>query len=336
MNFIAYTVKGLESIAEEEIKATIPGVKVQEVNAKRILFESELVPELTKLRCVDDIAILLLRTQVETQADVLEKIATIDFASAREQLTELRKFEDKVSITLSINKNAEIKEDLEAKLAEVLVAKSGLEYEEGKHENFDIRVFVDEDELLCSLRLTSKPLFHRAYRELSVKGSLRPTITAALVRMTSQGQAGKLVDNFCGSGSILAEGLLAGLEVAGGDIDPLAVEASVHNLKSMGYKTQGKIYQSDAAHSPFSPDEFDFAVSNLPWNQQIKVGSISDLYLHALREYRRIVKPNGKICLLVGRPELVSKHAKLLMPDRAISIHKIGLLGQTPSIVMIG
>ena len=80
---------------------------------------------------------------------------------------------------------------------------------------------------------------------------------------------------------------------------------------------------------------FDCAISNMPWDKQIKITSITDLYAGTLTEYKRIVKPHGTICLLVSKPELLIKHAKKIFPNSDIRSYRMGLLGQNPTVVLI-
>ncbi|MDO8571022.1 MAG: hypothetical protein Q7R97_05575 [Candidatus Daviesbacteria bacterium] len=56
MKFIAYTTKGLEFVAEKEIKAHISDAKIIEVSDKRIIFESNTgFNKLIELKTVDDL-----------------------------------------------------------------------------------------------------------------------------------------------------------------------------------------------------------------------------------------------------------------------------------------
>jgi 23S rRNA G2445 N2-methylase RlmL len=73
MKYIAYTTKGLEFIAEEEIKSKL-NAKIQEVADKRIIFDSNASYEqLVQLTTVDDIGLLIAHKENITSAqNILE------------------------------------------------------------------------------------------------------------------------------------------------------------------------------------------------------------------------------------------------------------------------
>lgn len=145
----------------------------------------------------------------------------------------------------------------------------------------------------------------------------------------------KVVDNFCGSGTILTESLLVGNQVFGGDVDPESVNITRENLANLGHRPEDKVKQLNAVSTNWPDHFFDAAISNFPWGKQVEVKNITDLYIGTLKEYARIVKSNGVLCLLLTKPEILIKHAKKYLPDSSIKNIKLGLLGQTPSIVLI-
>lgn len=335
MRYIAYTVKGLEDVARQEINDVVHEVSLADLKPKRIIFETNNAKALTDLKTVDDICLLLATGEVSDVDEVLGMFKDINLEGAKNQIGQYRKVENTFSITFSLAKTKIKTEELQSSLSKVVSEGYNWEYTEIDHSNFDIRVFIDNKELYVSVRLTEKPLFHRSYRIVSSKGGLRPSIAAAMIRLATMGDKGAVVDNFCGSGTILAEAYLAGNDIFGGDIENIAVEATLQNLSSLGDKTEGKIKKLDAMKAPWKDNQFDFAVSNLPWDKQIEIKSVTDLYVGSLSEYARILKPDGRLCLLVSKPDLLIKHAKAFFPNKKIEKIQIGLLGQTPSIITI-
>lgn len=336
MKFIAFTTKGLEFVSESEIGSKIRDSKILEVADKRIIFESNSDFEsLITLKTVDDLGILI--HQINNIADLLSEVNAIDFEKAKKELSNFRKIEsDDFSITTSIVGTNISAKDLTNSLSEEIRKKYGWGFLEHTRSDFDIRLFLDHDKGCVSIRLAKESLRNRSYKILSKIGSLKPTIAAAMIIM-AKAQNGnlKIVDNFCGSGTILAEALSMGNDVYGGDLDPESVEITKENLANLGSKSQGKIKTLNAIATNWQTGFFDTAISNLPWDKQVKMKSITNLYSGTVREYARIVKPEGIICLLVSNPEIIVKHAKKEIPGCKIDITKIGLLGQTPSIVLI-
>ncbi len=335
MKYIAYTVKGLEDVARQEIKDLIREVNFADLKPKRIIFETNDTNALTSLKTIDDICLLLVTSEVSNVDEVLDTFKDINLEAAREHIEQYRKIGDTFSVTFSLAKTKIKTEELQSSLSKIISERYNWEYTELDHSNFDVRVFIDNKELYVSVRLTEKPLFHRSYRTVSSKGGLRPSIAAALVKLATMDSKGTVVDNFCGSGTILAEAYLAGNDIYGGDIENTAVEATLQNLSNLGCKTDGKIKRLDALKAPWKDNQFDFAISNLPWDKQIEIKSVTDLYVGSLSEYARILKPDGRLCLLVSKPDLLIKHAKTFFPKKKIEKIQIGFLGQTPSIITI-
>jgi len=340
MKFIAYTTKGLEFISEKEIKTRLPEAKILEVADKRIVFESGAdFNQLTSLKTVDDLGILVSTIENVTDLNIfLLETGRIDFKAVRNTLSRYREIpDDNFSITTSLVgiKNF-IASDLVTLIAELVQQKYQWNFTEFDHTNFDIRFFVDHTNGYISIRITKESLQHRMYKTSSKEGSLKPTIAAAMVYLVTEGKTGlRLVDNFCGSGTILAEGLEAGLEVYGGDIDPESVLMTQENISNLGDVIAGRIKSLTALSTHWPDKYFDYGVSNLPWGKQVEIKSITTLYEGSLKEYSRILKVDGSLCALISQPDLFIKHAKKYFPEKKIEQFKIGLLGQTPTIVLL-
>lgn len=107
------------------------------------------------------------------------------------------------------------------------------------------------------------------------------------------------------------------------------------SISNLAYSVDEKIKVLDALTTHWPDSFFDCAISNLPWDKQIKVSSITNLYAGAIKEYARILKPNGKLCAIITKPDLFVKYVKKYFPMKNISQLKIGLLGQTPTIIFV-
>lgn len=334
MKFIAYTTKGLEKVAAQEIQDTLDQVVVEKIDTKRIIFHTESnFEKLTQLKTVDDIGFLV--TEVE-KFENTEQLANLDFNKFRDLLKEFKKLNHAFSLTTSIAKSDIDPKSLIQSLSEFISKKYNWTFSEFDHTNFDIRVFIDQSHCEVSIRLTTQPLQNRLYKTLSKLGSLKPPIAAAMLQLATNNQtSSKIVDDFCGSGTVLCEAYLSGHQIYGGDIDPNSVLTTQTNLKNLKFKLLNNIQSLDATKTNWPGNYFDAAISNLPWDKQIKIDSITYLYIGTLKEYSRILKPTGTLCLLVSKPELLIKHTKSFFPNSTIKEIKIGYLGQNPSIVVI-
>lgn len=339
MKYIAYITKGLEKVAEQEIKRLVNDAQIEEVDDKRVVFEtSQPIELLVQLKTVDDLGVFVGR--IDHLENINELSSFLQGHDLIKFLNFINQYRDIVSNTFSLTaglsgsnlKTLEVAKTLQ----EALANRYSWEYTEFDHTNFDLRVFIDQKTAYFSIRLTKESLHQRSYKTNSKPGSLKPSVAAAMVFMATEGKQGlKVVDNFCGSGTILCEALLVGNEGYGGDIDPESVQIARSNLENLGYQAEDKIKSLNAVKTDWPDNFFDYAISNLPWDEQIKVSSITQLYEGSIAEYMRILKPNGVLCVLVSKPELFIKYAKKFRPNAKIESQKIGLLGQNPTIVLI-
>lgn len=121
-----------------------------------------------------------------------------------------------------------------------------------------------------------------------------------------------LLDPFCGSGSILIEGLCLGCEVVGCDIDQKAVAGTTANLAWLAaeYQLDGHftVFQSDATR--VSLDQLDepvnlivtepFLGKQTPSEQQLAniFRGMEKLYLGAFRQWRHILTDQAVIVII--------------------------------------
>ena len=190
MKFVAYVVKGLEDFAIQEVKETLKDVEIQSLWDKYILFEStSSFRDISNLRLIDDVGLL---------SDIPE------LDNAKNLLAKFRKLDDSFSITLSIIKTDFDKDLFLSNLVNEIEGKYKWTYTPKSHENFDIRIFINQDIGHVSVRLFKESLMHRSYKKVSNFGALRPTVASAMVSISTNNHPGlKVVDNFCGSGTIL-------------------------------------------------------------------------------------------------------------------------------------
>lgn len=339
MRYIAFCTKGLEQVVKDEIEETITDAGIEQLSGKRVIFTSnKSFSYLLHFRTVDDLGVLLFSARSNSQDEIVSQIVKSDLGSIRQQLSEFRDVgTNQFSITTSIMGNKIIRpETLKIQLSKAIEEQFQWHCDNTIHSLFDIRIFVDREDVFVSIRVSGESLHHRQNRHQSVMGALRTTVAASMVRLATKKESNlKIVDDFCGSGTILAEAFSAGEQIAGGDIDSHRIHIALENLQHIGFTQTDQLKQLNALKTNWPNEYFDCAISNLPWNKQVEVKSLTNLYIGALLEYQRIVKNNGVICLLVSEPELLIKHANKTFINPVITTYKVGLLGQTPTIVVI-
>lgn len=338
MQYIAYTTKGLEEVVILELQQKLEGVSIAEIGDKRVIFSTESsFDKLISLTTVDDIGVLINKGEdKETIDDVLNLISYESLIKTQEFISQHRDLEKhSFSLTISVARSP-LKAIEIAQVTKNFITNMGLNYIELDHSNFDLRIFIDGKICYISARLTKESIHKRLYKLSSKPGSLKPTVAASMIILATNFKKDlRVIDNFCGSGTILSEAYSFGNDVFGGDIDPESVLITKNNLTNLGFNIKNRIKLLDARYTKWPDNYFDCAISNLPWDKQIEVKSITNLYEDSLREYFRVLKPNGTLCAIVSKPELFIKYLKKFKPTANIKQIKIGLLGQNPTIVIM-
>jgi 23S rRNA G2445 N2-methylase RlmL len=340
MKLIFYTTKGLEEISKREIKQF--DIEIIETKTKRLIgiFDGDL-EMLNQLKTVDDIGLLtddFTITKQDNTALIIDRILKKDFQQYVDLLSELRPIKSNFSITLSKFKPKLNLEDYKEDIARKFSQKYSYSYTEKDHTNLDIRISVERNKFNLALRVFDSPLHERRYRTVSYMGSLKPTIAASMIQLAKDRtrkhhRIPKMVDIFCGSGTILCEAYLQGFEVHGSDVNPISKSTATEHLKLCGVKSPD-VKTENAFSTSWDNNSFDILASNLPWDEQLDITSITELYTKTVGEIRRILKPEAIICLIVKKPDLLIKHLKINFPEHKIETYRVSFKGQQPTIIL--
>ncbi|GIW78281.1 MAG: hypothetical protein KatS3mg105_0088 [Gemmatales bacterium] len=143
-----------------------------------------------------------------------------------------------------------------------------------------------------------------------------------------------MLDPMCGAGTILAEARQAQPKVRlmGGDLDRRALRAASLNLRRM---TPFLLARWDATRLPLPDSCVDAIVSNPPFGKQLgEPDDIKMLYHRMVIEYNRVLKPEGRVVLLVAdRGALMSAVKKL--PWHLQREFSPRILGQIASLLVL-
>lgn len=184
---------------------------------------------------------------------------------------------------------------------------------------------------VCGLRLSDKMMRHRAYKVEHQPASLRPTMAAAMVRLAGAGPGEIVLDPMCGAGTILAEQIelskarKAGrVETWGGDRDMNMLRAAASNLHRVG---PALLAHWDATRLPLGTASVDRVVSNPPFGKQLSSpDEIGPLYRAAVKEYNRVLRPGGRVVLLVSEADALRAAIKPVgwQPNRQLRVEVLG------------
>ncbi len=165
------------------------------------------------------------------------------------------------------------------------------------------------------------------------RGMLPPKVARMMVNLSSSKAA--ILDPFCGAGTILAEGMMLGLNVLGSDQSQQAVEKAGKNLEWLkeNYKllsSKLQLFQIDATHisEKLPADSVDAIVTEPYLGPMVQFGrldlkhktlenvvlGLDKLYLGCLRDWRKVLKAGGRIVIAlpsfrVGGKEIFVKKA---------------------------
>lgn len=195
-------------------------------------------------------------------------------------------------------------------------------------ERYPIFVFIHKDKVVLSIDTTGLALHKRGYREVSNKAPIRETLAAGLVYLTPWRPGRTLVDPMCGSGTILIEASMIGINMAPGmnrefisekwrtidkkiwwevrkeafdllkddesftiygyDIDPESIEIAKNNAEIAGVEKYIKFECGDAVKFT-SDEEYGFIITNPPYGERLEdQESVKLLYKELGYAFRRL------------------------------------------------
>jgi tRNA (guanine6-N2)-methyltransferase len=126
-----------------------------------------------------------------------------------------------------------------------------------------VRVAVRDGQVTAAVRLGARPLHRRHWKHDTGPGTLHPPLAAALARLAAP-SVGRVLDPFCGDGTIAVETALAypGATVVGRDLDATRLANAARNAERAGVAPA--LERADAGAAV--PGTFDAVVTNPPWN----------------------------------------------------------------------
>ncbi|QGA80148.1 THUMP domain-containing protein [Candidatus Nanohalobium constans] len=148
-------------------------------------------------------------------------------------------------------------------------------------------------------------------RPFSSPVSLDPVLARVLVNLSKTPAGGKLLDPFCGTGGILIEAGLCGIQPLGTDTKKEMVKGTKENLEKYGIISH-EISQKDAEKSLSKFGNVDAIVTDLPYGKASKVeGEIEEKFLDLIKDF------DGKTVFMYDKPNLGDMKAEF-----EIYVHK--------------
>ena len=178
----------------------------------------------------------------------------------------------------------------------------------------------------CLYRLTS-------VKKHCAKGELRPELATLLCEYSDPKDNDIMLDPFAGSGSIpfARSRLKASFHgIFASEINAELVEAIKRKARKIpNGKMQRSFFvrQQDFLANTFQPDYFSAIVTDPPWGIYEPIPH--DFYPSVLKEFARILKPNGRLVMLTAYPDVSS-----MMPPsfKPVSEYHILVSGQKATV----
>jgi tRNA (guanine6-N2)-methyltransferase len=343
--WVAHVPAGCEDLAAEEIRSRLDGARTATGECE-VLFTHEEPFSPEKLRCseVCFLRILSLPSTPDLRAGPYELLPAFERAAPRihaaydlAEAAGLGSPRTVRFVTRMIGRypypRQHLRDQVEGRFAGLL----GRKYRRVDENGFlEIWVTAGRKVLSVDLRVSGEELRHRSYQERHREGGLRPAVAAALIRY-SRPQADELFcDPFCGTGTLGIERSHYGLRYSGlflGDRDVAATSAAALNFGRL--HEPKRICAWDARALPLADASVDRVVTNPPFGNKIRVRDLPGLYVGALSEIARVLRPDGRAVLVVGDANLLRSSVESVTGLREQSCFGVELQGRPATVVLL-
>lgn len=207
---------GVEKMLSREI--TNLGYEIEKVEDGRVTFSTDeygISKSNMWLRCAERILLKVGEFEATTFDDLFENTKRIDWSKFIPYDGEFP-----VHKATSIKSKLFSTPDIQAIVKKAVVESMKKKYDENwfleNKEKYPIYVFLNKDKVTLCIDTSGEALHKRGYREKSNQAPIRETLAAALVYLTPWRPGRPLIDPLCGSGTILIEAAMIGLNMAPG------------------------------------------------------------------------------------------------------------------------
>lgn len=191
-------------------------------------------------------------------------------------------------------------------------------------------------DFICGLRLSDASMRHRGYKKAHIAASLRPSVAASMVWLTTPEPTDVFLDPMCGAGTLLVErGMIERHALLlGGDIDDEALQAAAQNIGPKHKPRQ--LTKWDARRLPLASGSVDKVASNLPFGKRIGNRHENlNLYQTFFGEVDRVLSSKGCAVVLSSETELIKNTLRRLEGLQIVRGYSVTILGQRAKIYLI-
>jgi tRNA (guanine10-N2)-dimethyltransferase len=129
--------------------------------------------------------------------------------------------------------------------------------------------------------------------------SIHPRLARTLINMTARSSTCSVLDPFCGTGTLLIESALMGMETHGSDLSEKMIEGSRANLKHLALNAE--LRKLDVKDISKFDKKFDCIVTDPPYGRSSSTNRepIGKLYSRALKSFARNLVDDGRVGIIV-------------------------------------
>jgi len=191
----------------------------------------------------------------------------------------------------------------------------------------EIRViFSDEAHFAGVISSIDRSSFEKRknrYLPFVYPASLHPKYARALVNLTQVPEGGRLLDPFCGTGAILAEGSMIGLKTIGTDFSERMIEGSRKNLDHLRLSADLKL--CDVGEIPHAIGRVDGIATDPPYGRSTSTDGegIPELYRRSFDAFSETLKSGARISIVVPDVDLVrNQQGFRLLESHRLWVHR--------------
>jgi tRNA (guanine10-N2)-dimethyltransferase len=194
------------------------------------------------------------------------------------------------------------------------------------HPDYEIRGFVSDRTFfyLKSNEIDRGQFDRRAVKERPFFSpiSLHPRLARALINLTAVRKGESLLDPFCGTGGILIEAALLGVNAMGSDLSVKMIEGCAENMEHFGLDPD-RLEVLDIGDVPSIFGEVDAIVTDPPYGRSASTNkeALNSLYARSMGIFRQTLRPGRRLGIAYPR-EVVSVPGLELLQTHVQRVHR--------------
>ena len=178
--------------------------------------------------------------------------------------------------------------------------------------NIEIRTLITDSNVYVGIKKTE--INRSLFEERKVQNrpffspiSLHPKLARALVNLSMVKKGDALLDPFCGTGGILIEAALMGINIVGSDIEDKMIDGCKKNLDYYKIKNY-KLFCSDIGDINNKLSKVDAVVTDLPYGKSTttKGEEMKKLYKRSFENISKVLKDDGRAVIGLSNKDMIS------------------------------